>query len=70
MPHDLPPDVQDEISRHISSGEYSCEEDVLRAALHALALRNAELAAVQAGIDDMEAGRVRPFEEADAEVRR
>jgi len=28
------------------------------------------LAAIQAGIDDLEAGRVRPFEDVDADLRR
>jgi len=70
MPYDLPPDVQDQIREHIATGLYSSEDDVLRAALRALAFRRDELAAVQAGIDDMEAGRLSPFEEVDADIRR
>jgi hypothetical protein len=32
--------------------------------------RDAERVAIQQGIDDLKAGRVRPFEEFDAELRR
>ena len=70
MPYNLPPDVQGQISRHIVTGHYACEDDVLRAALRALALRHEELAAIQAGVDDMEAGRLRLFEDVDADMRR
>jgi len=70
MPYNLPPDVQDQIRQHIATGQYSSEDDVLRAALRALAFRRDELAAVQAGLDDMEAGRVSPFEDVDADIRR
>jgi len=38
--------------------------------LRVLTFRNEELAAIQAGIDDVEAGRVRPFEDVDADIRR
>ena len=69
MPYNLPPDVQDQIKQQIATGHYSSEDDVLRAALQALSFRHDELAAIQAGIDDMEAGRMHPFEEADADIR-
>jgi putative addiction module CopG family antidote len=68
MPYNLPPDVQDQIKHQLATGHYSSEDDVLRAALQALSLRHDELAAIQVGIDDMEAGRVHPFEEVDAEM--
>ena len=69
MPYNLPPDVQAQISRHIATGHYASEDDVLRAALRALAFRHEELAAIQAGVDDMEAGRLRPFEDVDTDMR-
>jgi predicted transcriptional regulator len=42
---------------------------VLRNALEALQQRDEDLAAITAGIADMEAGRYRPFAEIDAEFR-
>ncbi len=50
--------------------EFSPEDDVLRAALRALKYQREELAAVREGIDDMERGRLRPFEEVDSDLRR
>jgi Arc/MetJ-type ribon-helix-helix transcriptional regulator len=69
MTYDLPPDVVDQIRQYIVAGQYASEGDVLRAALRALTFRDEELVAIQAGIDDMEAGRLRPFEDVDAGIR-
>jgi putative addiction module CopG family antidote len=70
MPYDLPADLRHEIEERMASGQYASEEDVLREAMRALKSRDEEIAAIQAGIDDMEGGRLRPFEEVDAEIRR
>jgi putative addiction module CopG family antidote len=70
MSYNLPPDVQDQIRQQIATGQYSSEDDVLRAALRALAFRRDEFAAIQAGLDDVEAGRLHAFEEVDADIRR
>jgi putative addiction module CopG family antidote len=69
MKYELPPDVEQQLKERVASGRYASEADVLRDALAALESRDQELAAIQAGIDDMEAGRVRPFNEVDAEIR-
>ena len=69
MLDELPPDVHEEIKQRMASGQYDSEEDVLRDAMRALRVQDREIAAIQAGIDDMEAGRVRPFEDVDAEIR-
>lgn len=70
MSYELPPDLRETIQQHIASGRYSSEEDVLRAAFVALASHDREVTAIQAGLDDMEAGRVRPFASVDAEIRK
>lgn len=70
MNYQLPPDVQVQIREYIAAGRYASEDDVLRAALRALSFHHEEVAAIQAGIADMEAGRLRPFEDVDAEIRR
>ena len=68
MLNELPPDVHAEIKRRMASGHYTSEEDVLRQAMRALKVHDEELAAIQLGIDDMETGRVRAFEDVDTEI--
>jgi Arc/MetJ-type ribon-helix-helix transcriptional regulator len=70
MQYELPPDVEQQVRERMASGHYATEVDVLRDALAALKSRDEELTAIQEGIDDMEAGRVRPFDEVDFEIRK
>jgi Arc/MetJ-type ribon-helix-helix transcriptional regulator len=69
MSVDLSPDVWNEIQRHVATGAFATPEDVVREALAALRVRDREARAIQEGIDDMEAGRVRPIGEFDREFR-
>lgn len=69
MSVDLSPDVLNEIQRQVATGVFASPDEVLREALAALREREQELLAIQAGIDDMEAGRVRPIHEFDREFR-
>jgi predicted transcriptional regulator len=64
----LPPDLSASVQHFIAFKGYKTEEDVLRDALDALE-RQANIAAIQAGVDDMEAGRLRPWEEVKEEIR-
>lgn len=59
----IPPDVQLRLTKLFGTGLYASEEEVLRAAIAALEERDTDLAAIQAGIDDRENGRCRPFAE-------
>jgi Arc/MetJ-type ribon-helix-helix transcriptional regulator len=68
MPVELAPDVWDEIQRQISMEGYSSADEVVRDALAALR-REEDLRAIQAGIDDMKAGRVTSLEDFDREFR-
>lgn len=70
MAYQFPTDIEQRIKAQLSSGDYQTEDDVLRDALDALRQRKDDLAAIQAGIEDMEAGRYRPFSEIDAEFRK
>jgi putative addiction module CopG family antidote len=70
MSVDLSPDVWNEIQRQLASGSYESPDEVVRVALAALRSRDDDIRAIQEGIDDMEAGRVRPFREFDREFRR
>jgi putative addiction module CopG family antidote len=69
MSVDLSPDVWNEIQRQLANGSYASPDEVVRVALAALRSRDEEILAIQEGIDDMEAGRVRPFREFDREFR-
>jgi len=69
MTYQFPPDLEAGIKERMASGQYSSEDDLLREALNALRWRDLEVAAIQEGIDDMEAGRVKPLREFDREFR-
>jgi Arc/MetJ-type ribon-helix-helix transcriptional regulator len=65
----IPSDVQDRVNALLGTGLYASEAEILRAAVAALEEQNADLAAIQRGIDDMENGRCRPFADFDTEFR-
>ncbi len=67
--YQFPPDLEDEIKQRMKTGQYKSEDELLREALRALKSRDAEVAAIQEGIDDMEAGRMKPLREFDQEFR-
>jgi Arc/MetJ-type ribon-helix-helix transcriptional regulator len=66
----IPKDLHERMNALLQTGPYASEEDVLRAAVAALEERNADLTAIQQGIDDMEIGRYRPVEEFNVEFRK
>ena len=65
----IPADVQERVNALLGTGRYASEDEILRAAVAALEEQNADLAAIQRGINDMESGRYRPFADFDAEFR-
>jgi Arc/MetJ-type ribon-helix-helix transcriptional regulator len=65
----IPADVQERVNALLRTGRYASQEEILRAAVAALEEQNADLAAIQGGINDMENGRYRPFADFDAEFR-
>lgn len=69
MPYQIPPDVESRVTALLADG-YASVDDVLRDALSALEYRREEIAAIREGIEDVEAGRYRPLEEVDAEIRK
>ena len=69
MTYQFPPDLAEGIRERMASGQYSSEDDLLRDALHALRWRDQEVAAIQEGVDDMEAGRMKRLREFDREFR-
>jgi Arc/MetJ-type ribon-helix-helix transcriptional regulator len=69
MSVDLSPVVLNEIKRQVGTGVFANPDEVLREALAALRDRECAVLAIQGGIDDMEAGRVRPIREFDRDFR-
>jgi Arc/MetJ-type ribon-helix-helix transcriptional regulator len=69
MAYQFPTDLAHRIQAFLAAGGYANEEEVLRDALKALEERHRDLMAIQAGVADMEAGRLRPFSEIDTEFR-
>lgn len=70
MSYSFPTDVKQRVDSQLATGHYRTEDEVFRAAMTALERELEDLDAIQAGIDDMNAGRVRPFAQIDAEFRR
>jgi Arc/MetJ-type ribon-helix-helix transcriptional regulator len=66
----IPADVQERVNALLGTGLYASEEEILRAAVAALEQQNADLAAIQGGINDLVNGRYRPFADFDADFRK
>jgi predicted transcriptional regulator len=64
----MPADIEASVRAFVASGNYSNEEEVLRKALAVLNRYEQDVAAIQEGVDDMEAGRYRPWEDVKAEL--
>ena len=70
MSQQIPVDIESSLRAFVATGRFANEDEVLREALAALKRESDEVAAIQLGVDDMEAGRYRPFDEIDAEIRK
>jgi putative addiction module CopG family antidote len=71
MSYQFPPDLQQLVAAHLSSGRYESEDDLLREALHALAEEQEDLAAVREAVAEWRAGDPGvPLDEAFSRVRR
>ena len=66
----IPADVQQRVNVLLQTRLYASEDEILRAALQALEEQNADLTAIQSGIDDMKNRRFRPLDDFDAEFRK
>ena len=65
----VPSDVEFSVRALVANGRFTTEEDVLREAVAKLA-RDEDIAAIREGIADLEAGRYRPLDEIDPEIRK
>ena len=62
-------ELADLLRREMATGAYQSEEEVLKIALHLVAQRREAIASIQAGLDDVAAGRTIAFEDFDREFR-
>ena len=70
MAYQFPPNIERLVKEQMACGEYESEDELLADALRALATRNADLAAVNEAIRDMEAGDTgRPLTDVADEIR-
>jgi predicted transcriptional regulator len=69
MTYQLPPEIDQRIQSQIALGIYKTPAEVLSDALDALDQRNQDLASIQRGIADEEAGRVTSLHDFDQEIR-
>lgn len=69
MPYAFPPEIAEPVRRRVTSGQFLSEDEVLKAALRALDERDEEVAAIQAGLADLDAGRVNGLADVDARMR-
>lgn len=65
----LTPDLNRLVQEKLATGVYRSEEEVLQAALAALDVQEQTVAAIAEGYADYQVGRIRSFEDADAEFR-
>ena len=66
----LPPDLDQQVKSYLATGQYQSEEEVLRDALRALDEQRSFLDDIRQGLEDLEAGRGRPLEDIDADLRK
>jgi Arc/MetJ-type ribon-helix-helix transcriptional regulator len=69
MNYQLPADLDQRIQSQLSLGIYNSPAEVLSDALDALEQRNDDLASIQRGIEDEQAGRIIPFQQFDQQIR-
>ncbi len=67
MAINLPPDLEQSVRRHLSSGQFQSAEDVLRAALNQF--YEMDLASLRQSSEDEQAGRLVSLQAATATIR-
>ena len=69
MAYPFPPVLDQLIREELATGAYRSEDDVLVEAMQAIRDRDEAIAGIQEGLSDLDAGRVRPLSDVDAEIR-
>ena len=69
MSYSFPPEVDRLVREGLASGQYASEDDLLLEALCVLRERDEAMAGIRAGLADLYAGRTRPLDDVDAQLR-
>lgn len=69
MMHEIPAQLQTLIDQKMATGQYATQEELLVEALHALDDYEEAVIDIQQGIEDEAAGRMRPLDQVDADIR-
>jgi predicted transcriptional regulator len=69
MSYLFPPILGQLVREELATGAYRSEDDVLVEAMQALRDRDEAIAGIREGLSDLDAGRVRPLGDVDAELR-
>ena len=70
MRYDFPSEIKTMIADRMATGKYASEDEVLRRALRTLSEYDEAVSDIQEGLDDEAAGRLRPLNAVDVEIRR
>ncbi len=70
MSYQFASDVERLLREQMAAGNYESADDLMRDALQVLKTRKDDLAAIRAGLDDMQAGRTRPLADVADEIGR
>jgi predicted transcriptional regulator len=69
MSYSFPPVLDQLVRDELATGVYRSEDEVLVEAMQALRDRDQAIAGIREGLADLEAGRVRPLCDVDAQLR-
>ena len=69
MSYLFPPVLDQLVREELATGTYRSEDDVLVEAMQALRDRDEAIAGIREGLSDLDAGRVRPLGDVDAQLR-
>jgi len=69
MAHEFSGPIKTLVDERLATGKYAPEDEVFLRALQTLREHDEAVADIQEGMDDEAAGRLRPLQEADAEIR-
>jgi len=70
MAYQFPPDIEKGVQALMATGDYENEDDLLRDAVRILKHRREDVESIDRGFADIEAGRCRPADQADAEFEK